>query len=222
MTNATAITETLRLRWHALSAGLPDNLFEELVERYSEPHRHYHTLEHIADCFEKLDASPAADGQLGEIERLAGQWQSFELALFYHDAIYDPKLNDNEQQSATLAIDRLSPYLKQADLIEIDFLIQATAHFSGQSCRGFEPYQALIVDIDLSILGSAPDRYDEYAAQIRREYQHVPDADYQAGRAAVLKTFLAKDPLYQLPWFQQRFQQLAQENLNRELRTGLS
>jgi predicted metal-dependent HD superfamily phosphohydrolase len=148
--------------------------FDRLVERYTEPHRHYHTLEHI-----------------GEMLRVAGRLAkevkdpaSLQLAIWYHDAIYDPTRSDNEAQSAALAHEELKIFAIPTELIEERIL--ATDHKSDpRECLE----NAIILDADLAILGASVARYDRYAVDIRKEYGYVPEAEYRAGRAAVLKSF---------------------------------
>ena len=80
--------------WHTAGAnGKPDPWYETLTHRYSEPHRHYHTRRHIADCLAEFDV----------VRFNASRPEAVEFALWFHDAVYNPKATDNEEQSAALA-----------------------------------------------------------------------------------------------------------------------
>jgi len=180
----------------------------ELRARYSESHRRYHTLEHVADCL----------AQLSEVEGLsADERHVLELAVWWHDAIYDPTRPDNEERSADLARRDL------ADLGEPNSVIEEVARLilltKGHTVAAGDRLGAILVSIDLSILGREPDAYDRYAAQVRQEYGFVPDDAFRAGRAAVLQTFLDAPAIYADPAFAQRYEASARQNLARELRS---
>ena len=200
---------SMKARWERLvgKAGLPDDganaLFHNLVDRYREAHRHYHTLEHIEHCLRQNDVLPELENR-----------PEFELALWFHDAIYDPKRHDNESASAALAkaaLERLG--WEPTSSNDVARLIRATDHGD----RPTTPDERRIVDIDLSILGQPDSLYDHYAAAIRREYRHVPEPAYRKGRAALLHRFLERSPIFSTPGFQERFETRARENLAREL-----
>ena len=153
----------------------PDCVWEELQARYSEPHRAYHTLQHLEECF----------GWFEQVRALARQPGDIAFALFYHDAIYDTHASDNEAQSAKLAADVLSEYVRgDADAARVSSLIMATTHDAQLK----DADACLLVDIDLSILGAEPARFDEYEQQIRsnmngcRPSNFVPAAARYCGR----------------------------------------
>src|SRR5207253_2303756 len=115
---------------------------------YAEPHRHYHNQRHIADCLAEFDA----------VRRLAKQPEALELALWFHDAVYDPKATDNEEQSAALA-KRCLEGARQPDLARtVAELVMATKLHGADA----DPDAALVVDMDLSILGQNETRFAEY------------------------------------------------------------
>ena len=184
--------------------GLPDceGTFARLVAAHGEPRRHYHNATHVADCLERLD------------EFGGGPRPQAELALWFHDAVHDPTASGNEGRSAAWATAFLADNgIGEATAAAIDALVRVTDHVR-------EPVgadQRLVCDIDLSILGRAADEYDRYAAAIRAEYAHVPDDAYRLGRAAVLRRFLQRRPLYRVPTVRRRFEQPARTNLRREL-----
>lgn len=179
---------------------------DELIARYGEPHRRYHTLTHIEDCLAQVAASTDFS-----IE----QRSLMDAAIWFHDAIYDATRNDNEAESARLAVERLSAAgIEQTFIDEISRLILLTA---GHSVQPGDVVGARLVSIDLSILGAEPDRYDAYAAAIRYEYAHVPEPLYRAGRAAVMERFLEIPALYADPEWATRYEAKARDNIAREI-----
>jgi predicted metal-dependent HD superfamily phosphohydrolase len=178
----------------------------ELIARYSEPHRRYHTMVHIEDCLAQVAASTDMD---------ENQRALMDAAIWFHDAIYDATRSDNEAESAKLAADRLAVEgAPQAFIDEVVRLILLTA---GHSVQADDALGARLVSIDLSILGADRDRYDAYAAAIREEYAHVPEPLYRAGRAAILGRFLESEALFADPIWAARFEALARANLTREI-----
>lgn len=179
---------------------------EELIARYGEPHRRYHTMAHIEDCL----AQAAASTDLSPSDRAL-----IEAAIWFHDAIYDPTRADNEAESARLARDRLSAAGASEHLIgEVERLILLTA---GHAVEPSDRIGARLVSIDLSILGAEPGRYDAYARAIREEYAHVPEPAYRAGRAAIMARFLESDRLFPDPAWAKRCEARARANIRREI-----
>lgn len=179
---------------------------DELISRYREPHRRYHTMAHIEDCLAQVGAST---------DFTVGQRDLMDAAIWFHDAIYDPTRNDNEAESARLAIERLSAErAAPAFIAEVDRLIRLTA---GHSVAEDDAIGARLVSIDLSILGAEPERYDAYARAIREEYAHVPEPAWRAGRAAVMQRFLDSPRLFPDPDFAARLDAPARANIRREI-----
>lgn len=120
------------------------------------------------------------------------------IALWFHDAVYDPRGRDNEARSAAWSAAAMREHEAAADVAErVQQMILATSHSNTRQTGD----AALLVDIDLSILGAAAETYDAYAAEIRREYAWVPPADYASGRSNVLRSFLERESIYQTPIF---------------------
>ncbi len=179
---------------------------DELIARYSEPHRRYHTMTHIEDCLAQVAASTDFSDQ---------QRSLMDAAIWFHDAIYDATRSDNEAESAKLAAERLSVAgAEQTFIDEVSRLILLTA---GHSVAPGDRIGARLVSIDLSILGATHQRYDDYAAAIRFEYGHVPEPLYRAGRAAILSRFLEGGHLFADPVWAERFEAPARANLTREI-----
>ncbi len=168
------------------------------------PGRAYHNLTHIAHCLTELDHARAA------LERS----EEAEVAVWYHDAVYIPGAADNERLSAELADGALRHAgVRDEARARITHMILATDH------RPPAPHgdAALVVDADLSILGADPADFDAYEAAIRTEYAAVPEADFRAGRAAVLRTFLDRPRIFATDAFRERHEAQARANLARSL-----
>lgn len=185
-----------------LPVELPPMLFEQLVAAYSEPHRAYHTLQHLSECFAHLDASPRKPEHSGELE----------LALWFHDAIYDTQRSDNESRSAEWAR-RVLDGLALEQLERIVQLVLVTRHAAAPT----NPDQELLLDVDLSILGAPAPRFEQYEAQIRVEYGWVPDQAYRDARGRILRGFLDRAVLFHTAPFAERFEEQARANLSRSL-----
>ena len=196
----------LEKRWIAL---WPDAIPNRVAEAYAVLHAHYrgrpyHNLEHITQC-------------LGQLDKVKVSFRSLavEVALWYHDAIYDPKRKDNEEWSVDLAHKEMheldAPYAFRHRVGE---LILATKHNKQVD----DPEAQTIVDIDLHTLGGSAKEYEEYSKAIRQEYDWVPEADYIKGRVAVLKSFLDRPHIYYTDHFRQFYEQTARRNLAEEIR----
>jgi predicted metal-dependent HD superfamily phosphohydrolase len=178
-------------------------VFDRLAAAYSEPHRHYHTLEHLAEVFRvvgRLGATPAV-----------------ELAVWFHDAVSDPRASDNEARSADLVAEWLTPLGVPTAVSErVAELVRATAHLTADPTRP-DPEVLALRDADLAILGASEARYRRYATDIRREYAHVSDDDYRRGRAAVLRGFLGRAAIFHHPLMLAEGEAAARQNLLAEL-----
>lgn len=193
--------------WRAL--GVADSvqlqsLFAQLIARYSEPHRHYHTVQHLHECFARM----------AEIRSLAERPGEVELALWFHDAVYDTNRKDNERKSADWArSSALAAGIPGEAGERVHSLIMFTRH-------AVEPVGAdarVLVDVDLSILGAEPARFDEYEEQVRREYSWVPGPLFRRNRRKILKEFLARPSIFGTALFVERYEQQARSNINRSL-----
>jgi predicted metal-dependent HD superfamily phosphohydrolase len=181
--------------------------FDVLVAAYSSPDRHYHNLEHLAEMFRVA----------GRLADQTNEPAALQLAIWFHDAVYDPRGTNNESRSGELAVDLLGPIGVPASTIErVVRLVQATAHLSSADPPP-DRDTAVLLDADLAILGAAEDRYRRYAADIRKEYAFVPDAEYRAGRAAVLQRFLARERIYHTSLLYAEGEARARANLAAEL-----
>ncbi len=184
-------------------------VFDELVARYQEAWRHYHTLEHIHEILKVV----------GKLSDQATDPDALYLAVWFHDAIYNPRAKDNEEQSAKLAERCLTTLgLARPTIERVMEMIGATAHGTTTSAQGDT---AILLDADLAILGAEEKRYQRYAADIRREYDWVSDADYKTGRSHVLEAFLKRERIYSTERMFASGETLARANLLAELRVLL-
>lgn len=190
--------------WEILGTEVPaDRVFEDLLSHYAEPHRSYHTLNHIQECFNHLDAAPG-------IQRPA----EFELALWFHDVIYDTHAADNEEQSAEWGRAMMESQSVAPEVIaRVVALVLVTKH----NVEPANQDEGLFIDIDLAILGADPARFDEYEAQVRQEYAWVPEEVFRSTRAQILRQFQQRPRLYHSDHFHNRLEAQAKNNLARSL-----
>ena len=195
----------LAARWHwglAAAAAL-----EDIVRAYREPHRHYHTLDHVAALLALLGRHAVAGSDCDTLT----------LAILFHDVVYDPMRPDNEAASAARASERLASLGVPPELIaKVGCYILATRHGRPAEAIG-EADLALLLDLDLSILAAAADEYRSYAEAIRREYASVPDRLYRPGRRRVLEGFLARERIYLTPRLAALWERPARANLVAEI-----
>ena len=183
-----------------LSFDCPASLLEHVSARYAEPHRRYHTWRHVLAC---LDArAQITDAALPEVD----------LALLFHDAIYDPFASDNEVQSAHLLVEEgRRAWLNERLLQRARVLVVATAHGSDSVADTEEA--CVVVDADLSILGSNRADFEEYELLVRQEFASLDDATYAAGRGRVVQTFLERPAIYATRRGQRLWEARARGNL---------
>ncbi len=191
-------------RWIALMELLrvPPSLktYNELKCAYSESHRHYHTGDHIIDCLSKLDS----------VIELAENAAEVEFAIWFHDAIYKPYASDNELKSADWAKRFLeSSSSNKINAENVHRHIMATLHNAPANNSDSN----LLVDIDLSILGSESDIYQSFETSVKKEYKWVPNFIYRKKRRAILLSFLERDTIYSNNYFQEKYEKKARRNL---------
>jgi predicted metal-dependent HD superfamily phosphohydrolase len=178
-----------------------------LVSRWAEPHRRYHDRRHLADVLTRLDAL----GLPTDRDLTANVL----LAAFFHDAVYEPLADDNEERSAELAVSVLAD-LGWPDVprTEVRRLVRLTREHrpAADDLAG-----ALLCDADLAILAADPPAYASYAADVRSEYAMVPDELFRAGRAAILEAFLDRPAIYSLPSARERWEERARQNVTAEI-----
>lgn len=183
----------------------PAGLFDQLIARYSEPHRKYHTPRHLDECFAKFE----------ELRPEAEHPWEVEFALWFHDAIYDTKRQDNEEKSAQWARAALTGVNLPPVVAErIYRLVMATRHDALPQSTD----EKVLVDVDLSILGASPERFDEYEQQVREEYAWVPEIVFRAKRREILKDLIARSSIFSTRKFAREYEAAARANLERSVR----
>lgn len=158
------------------------DLLLDLTRRYSEPHRHYHTLRHVAEMLLQGCAFPLTDEQV--------------MAVWFHDAVYNPRSRTNETESAALARLALARAGWQTDAIDrvAGMILDTAGHQPSQ------PQSGAVLDLDLAVLAAEPGAYGRYVASVRAEYAFVPDAEWRAGRCKWALAMLARERLFWTPW----------------------
>jgi len=194
-----------RLWQSAAAEGNARDWYERLTAAYAEPQRFYHNQRHIAECLAEFDRARA----------LAKDPVAVEFALWFHDAVYDPKSGDNEEQSAELATSCLNDAGLSRLAADVGEFVLAT---KSHEARGLSD-AALVIDIDLSVLGRDTAGFEAFEEQVRQEYRFVPKVIFNLKRAQVLKRFLERPRLYTHEQFFQRYEAQARQNLEESLRT---
>ncbi|MFJ6385491.1 hypothetical protein ACIQI7_36490 [Kitasatospora sp. NPDC092039] len=205
------LTGELLTAWTALlhrcgAAVDPEPYGRELLRRWSEPRRRYHTAAHLHAVLRHVD----------ELAGHAADPEAVRLAAWFHDAVYRPDRTENEERSAALAVRALTAAGLPAERVaEVERLVLLTVgHDPTPGDRNGE----VLCDADLAVLGGTPEAYAAYTAAVREEYGFVPAPDFTAGRAAVLRRLLALPALYRTPAARERLTAAARANLTAELR----
>ena len=194
-------------RWNSVLPG-HETLFLDLLDRWSEPHRSYHGCTHLLAVLEALDL----------LTEPAVPRRAVLLAAWFHDAVYRGTPGQDEEESARLAEERLSEAgLPASEVAEVARLVRVTSdHRPAPGDDG----GVLLCDADLSVLGSEPGQYARYVAAVRKDFAHVGDADFAAGRAAVVRRLLDLDPLFHTDRARRLWLEAARRNLAAELKTA--
>lgn len=200
--------ETLKIRFDAQAAEMGFDpasagaLLTSLVNAYSEPHRHYHTLSHLEHMFAKQDQAGLDDP--------ACHW-----ATWFHDFVYAPGKTNNEELSADIAVRHLSELGMRSSLIKrTEALIRSTQH---HDCDPQDQIAHLFLDSDMSILGEVPQLYAQYVHGIRQEFSKVPRFLFNRGRKAFLEDTLDRERIYLSDHFRGNYEAGARRNLSQEL-----
>lgn len=192
--------------WHRVvpgAAAQAETIYRRLIELYGEPSRHYHTLNHIRHCLRLCDRTAA----------LMHKPDRVEMALWFHDVLYQPGAQDNERRSADLFRQWAEQGMDPGELQRIDDLIMLTTHREppGQGDGGF------VVDIDLFSFSLPWDECQRDGCRIRAEFAAFTDAQYYPGHLRFLRALLDRPTLYYTDFFRQHYEQVARENIARIL-----
>jgi predicted metal-dependent HD superfamily phosphohydrolase len=191
-------------RWARLLPESPE-LGRQLIGRYAEPWRRYHDAVHLSRVLVAID----------ELADAADDLLAVRLAAWFHDAVYDVRAGDNEEQSARLAEIELPPTgVSPAQVAAVAQLVRLTATHAAEPA---DRDGAVLCDADLAILASSPDEYAHYTEAVRAEYAHVAEADFKAGRAAILRELLALPRLFATERGHDRWEAPARLNVEREI-----
>ncbi|MDI9885959.1 hypothetical protein QMZ92_16620 [Streptomyces sp. HNM0645] len=209
--------DDLRRRWAATVAAAadrapdasphePDRYADDLLGRWAEPQRRYHTTDHLVAVLDRIDV----------LAEYADDIDLVRLAAWFHDAVYLPERSTNEERSARLA-ERALPELGvgRAGVEEVSRLVLLTRTHTAQDD---DANGKVLCDADLAVLASPPDAYERYAAAVREEYGFVPDDAFRAGRADVLRHLLGLPRLFRTPYGQREWEEAARRNAAAELR----
>ncbi|WP_246843103.1 hypothetical protein [Allokutzneria sp. NRRL B-24872] len=182
---------------------------EELLARYGEAHRGYHTERHVL-------------AMLADVELLAeniaiepAERDVLTLAICAHDVVYNGQPGEDERASAAWARHHLADADVPGEVIDrVAALVLATI---THEAAGEDSLADVLLDVDLAILGAPQEKYDAYVRAVRAEYSHVADEQWRVGRAAVLRSLVERDVLYRTADARRRWDSFARNNMRREL-----
>ena len=191
--------------WQRLQAHeVPVDIFDDVIALYSAPDRFYHNLSHLEDCFQTFKLA----------EPIAIHPNEVALAIWFHDAIYDSQGHENEQKSAIWAASVIRQAGVENSVAErVSQLILATCHTGAVTDIDTQ----IMVDVDLSILGSHEEKFWQYEANIRREYAWVPESLFKQKRSQILQCFLERKYIYHLEIYRDKFEAIAHQNIKQAI-----
>lgn len=181
-----------------------EKMFWELSALYSNPQRKYHNFDHIQDCLLQLET----------VRGISDDPLALEVAIWFHDAIYNPSKKDNEEQSALYAYEKLKVGEVSLEFTQkVKELILATKHLQSQKDHDFQ----FMVDIDLTNLAVSFEEFVINTQKIREEYTGLSDKDFKRGRAVFLRSMLTRERIYYSDYFFQRYEIAARKNLQESI-----
>ena len=196
-----------------------NNWFDRLVCKYSEKQRKYHTLIHLLEMFQYLDLT---FNSMNEIcDEKEEYYHALVMAIFFHDAVYDPRSNSNEDDSAILYLNFVADVCSEQNGVlhdRISKYIIATKHHIIPDSFSNDIYLKLFLDIDMSVLAKTSDAYWAYSSSIRQEYLHVNHDVYCSKRSEILTNFLSVGFIFHTDLMRRTFEGDARKNLNEEIR----
>ena len=199
-----------RAAWAALRLTPERGALAGLLSGWSSAERRYHDLHHLRECLDLWRAWGGLCRNPGDVA----------IAIWYHDAVYEPRSVDNEERSAQwAACDLMAAGASGAVVDRVSELVLSTRMGSTLST----PDSRILSDIDLAILGSAPERYEQYARDIRSEFawlstERFRAERFRAGRSDVLRSFLARPRIYHCAPAASKLERRARDNIGLELR----
>lgn len=207
------IPQHLKTDWINLASRYSNNsqliasIFELIASHYNQPHRHYHTLQHLFDVFDDL-ANPIAE--LVQLEQ-----DSILFAVWFHDIIYQPGRKDNEAKSAEIAVEQLKllDVPKETMSMVHQAILCTHKHKDPNHCYATE----LFLDADMAILGKSKDEYYAYTENVRKEFSRIPNILYNKGRKNFLETVNCKTRIFLTNYFHEGLELNARENITQEI-----
>ncbi len=187
--------------WQACAGANAEQVWQKLQQHYQEPHRHYHTLGHLAQCLRELDIA----------KDHVTEFRATEMALWFHDIIYHYGARDNEILSAAFFRNVAGPTMPAQFIDRVCEFIIATQHTGAAGDAAI----AFVVDIDLSGFGLPWEGYLADSNALRQEASSVGDAQYYQGKLRFLGELQQWSSLYQSPFFRNRLEATAQSNIAR-------
>ena len=193
---------------HIFLCKLPSG--PDIVMRMTEPNRVYHSLSHAIDL------------AFMSFEYLRGpDLRFYYLASFYHDIVYRVGARDNEELSAKMFTDDV-PKIDEQESMPPDLVVDVARairltknHFVADAYAQNERISKFL-DMDLLVLASPKDHYDQYVAKIRMEHSHVGESDWRQGRSAFLRTALNTPKIFRT--MTDTTDAAARANIERELK----
>ena len=180
------------------------DVYRELEARYAEPHRYYHTGGHIIHCLRQMDLARSA---------LEVNLDTVEMALWFHDAIYDVDRDDNERRSAQWFSRLAAPTLAPSLVAAVERLIIVTEH--AESPRGAD--ERYLVDVDLSSFGLPWPEFRRDSVAVRREFPAISDAQFAARQIGFLRSLIERPSLYSTDFYRERYEHQARSNIGRHI-----
>lgn len=203
--------DSLKTEWDNLvskycNTTLTEELWIEIYNCYTKKSRHYHNLSHIYNI---LIQAKDFKSEIHDLETL-------KFSIWYHDIIYKSSKKDNEKKSALFAEKRLKFFNFNEGKIEIikKLIVSTEKH---ELALKENQDNAILLDLDLSILGTNWETYKKYVINIRREYKIYPDFMYKPARKKVLNHFLKRESLYFTDDFKTKYEVQARKNLKKEI-----
>ncbi|TQV89331.1 HD domain-containing protein [Aliikangiella coralliicola] len=208
------IREQLKIRWkqfiepYNLSSGIAEKIFAEIITAYTEPHRHYHNLSHIAHVFRELDSF----AHISSETKISAEttW-----AVWFHDFIYQPGDQNNEEKSAEWARYFMKKAgANQTEITRVESMILST---QSHDSRTVDSETQRFLDADMAILGADRQRYFQYVDAVRKEHSKIPNFLFNRGRRRFLENTLEQQPIFSSDFFNKKYENIALRNIQSEI-----
>lgn len=186
------------------AAEVAERSWSCLITRFSEAHRHYHDYKHMRHCLRELDGAAHRIGDADVVE----------MALWFHDAIYEPGAADNEIRSARLFESFAAPVLNPNLTREVSSAILDTVHKTLPEADNAR----FVVDIDLSSFGLPWPEFMADSHALRKEQMHLSDREFYQRKCAFLKSLIDRDRIYATQYFGNLYELAARTNIEHYLR----